>query len=90
MRIGKDGNIIPPSDGAGSIGTASRCWGLIRGVIVKSGDLAFENNFRVTEDEKAGLAFLNPKGEKIAVLDAEGNLHVGGNIYIKSKVIEEN
>jgi hypothetical protein len=33
-------------DGAGSIGTASKRWGLVRGVVVQSSDLLFENGYR--------------------------------------------
>ena len=48
-----------------------------------TGDIVLSNNFTVTEDEKVGVAFKNDEGEKIAVLDKKGNLH------IKGKVIED-
>ncbi len=48
--------------------------------MVTSGDLVFENGGRVTEDETAGLAFKNPDGDKIAVLDWNGNFHIKGKI----------
>jgi len=48
-----------------------------------TGDITFANNFSVTEDETAGLAFKNDAGEKIAVLDRKGNLG------IKRRLIEE-
>jgi len=48
-----------------------------------TGDIALANDFTVTEDQKHGIAFKNDAGEKIAVLDREGNLH------IKGKVIED-
>jgi len=79
MRIDNHGDVIPPSDGAGSIGTEARRWGLIRGVVVTSGDLVFENGVKATE-EGDGLAFMNKNGNKIAVLDNEGNLQVKGKI----------
>jgi len=48
-----------------------------------TGDMKFANNYVVTEDEKEGLAFKNDAGEKIAVLDRQGNFR------IKGKFIEE-
>jgi hypothetical protein len=42
-----------------------------------TGDVTFANGLRATE-EGDGLAFLNPKGGKIAVLDGQGNLHIKG------------
>jgi len=78
--VDKDGNILPGTDTAGSIGTASKRWGNVYAVTVTQGDLVFMNNFKVTENEKSGLAFKNDAGEKIAVLDREGNLHIKGRI----------
>jgi hypothetical protein len=47
-------------------------------------DIIFVNKFRITEAEKLGfkkgLAFLNPKGKVLMMLDREGNLHVAGKI----------
>jgi hypothetical protein len=47
-------------------------------------DLVFENGFRITEAEKlglgSGLAFLNPKGKVLMLLDGEGNIHVAGKL----------
>jgi hypothetical protein len=45
-----------------------------------TGDVTFANDFTVTEDEKLGLAFKNDAGEKIAVLDREGNLRIKGRL----------
>jgi len=47
---------------------------------LSNGDMKFANDFTVTEDKNDGLAFLNPKGAKIAVLDSEGNFHIKGDI----------
>jgi len=47
-------------------------------------DITFQNDFRITEAEKLGfkkgLAFLNPKGKVLMMLDGEGNLHVAGKV----------
>jgi len=43
-----------------------------------TGDMKFANNYIVTEDEREGLAFKNEAGEKIAVLDRQGNFHIKG------------
>jgi len=49
-----------------------------------SGDIRFQNDFRITEAEKLGfkkgLAFLNPKGKVLMMLDGKGNLHVAGKV----------
>jgi len=45
-----------------------------------TGDITFANSFKVTENDEAGLAFLNDGGEKIAVLDRQGNIHIKGKI----------
>jgi hypothetical protein len=79
MRITGAGDIIPPSDISGNIGTASNRWALVRAKTITSGDLVFENGMRATEDG-AGLAFKNDAGEKIAVLDREGNFYVKGEV----------
>ena len=46
--------------------------------------MVFANDFRITEAEKfglgKGLAFLNPKGRVLMVLDEEGNLSIAGKI----------
>ena len=45
-----------------------------------TGDMKFANNYIVTEDEREGLAFKNDAGEKIAVLDKDGNFHIKGKV----------
>ena len=44
-----------------------------------TGDITYANGVKTTE-EGDGLAFLNAKGEKIAVLDREGNWHIKGKV----------
>ena len=45
-----------------------------------TGDITLANDFTVTEDEKAGVAFKNDAGERIAALDREGNFHIKGDL----------
>lgn len=85
MRIDKDGNVTPPSDNTGSIGTASKRWALVRAATVTQGDLVYENGVRSTE-EGDGIAFYNPQGKKIAVLDSQGNLRIKGD-FIKDPTL---
>jgi len=73
------GHILPMTDNAQDLGSGTKRWRLIRGVTITPGDLRFENNFTITEDQ-IGLAFKNDAGEKIAVLDREGNLHIKGQV----------
>jgi len=44
-----------------------------------TGDVEFANGIKTTE-EGDGLAFLNARGNRIAVLDSEGNLRIKGDI----------
>lgn len=74
------GHAVPDADNAYNCGQNGARWKLVRAVTVTPGDLVFENGYRVTEDEKAGLAFKNDAGEKIAALDRQGNLHIKGKI----------
>jgi len=73
------GTILPTSDNAYNCGSSSKRWKLVRAVTITPGDLVFENGVKATE-EGDGLAFINPKGSKIAVLDREGNLHIKGQV----------
>ncbi len=60
-------------------GNDQKRWRLVRARTIKPGDLIFENGVKATE-EGDGLAFLNPQGIKIAIIDGEGNLHIKGEI----------
>ncbi len=79
VALSCEGHALPTADAAYNCGDESHRWSLVRAVTVTPGDLVFENGVRATE-EADGLAFVNPNGVKIAVLDAEGNLHIKGNI----------
>jgi len=52
-------------------------------------DLVFANDFRITEAEKLGLgrglAFLNPKGKVIMLLDEDGNIEISGKLKENTK-----
>lgn len=47
---------------------------------VTAGDVVFKNNFRLTENGDKGIDLLNPRGEKIASFDEDGNFWVKGRI----------
>jgi hypothetical protein len=53
--------------------------GNVKCASVIPGDIVFENGIRATEDGD-GLAFKNPAGEKIALLDSQGNLRIKGRL----------
>jgi hypothetical protein len=80
MRITGAGDIIPPSDISGNIGTASNRWALVRAKTITSGDLVFENGYRFTEDTGSGMRLTNENGTTIAKFDHEGNLHIKGKV----------
>jgi len=74
-----EGHAMPEYDNRYNLGDSKRRWKLIRGVTITPGDLVFENGVR-TSEENDGLAFFNPKGTKIALLDSKGNFHIKGKI----------
>jgi hypothetical protein len=74
------GHALPDADNAYNCGDSGKRWKLVRAKTVTSGDLVFENGYKVTEDESDGLTFLNSKGTKIASLDSKGNFHIRGKI----------
>ncbi len=80
MRITDTGAIVPPSDGAGSVGLDSQRWGLVRAVTITPGDLVFENGYRLTEDAHSGMLLVNDEGTTIAKFDRDGNLHIKGKL----------
>jgi hypothetical protein len=57
-------------------------------VTLHQGDALFQNNFRITEAEKLGfkkgLAFLNPKGKVIMLIDGNGNVEIFGELKQQS------
>jgi len=63
----------------GAIGGAGKRWSDLYVKTLHQGDILFENGIRATE-EGEGLAFVNKRGTKIAILDDEGNLHIKGEI----------
>lgn len=60
--------IIPSADNQGNVGSATRRFALVRAVTVTSGDLCFENGWKLTEAERLGL------GEGIAVVRPDGSV----------------
>jgi hypothetical protein len=83
LVIDNSGKFTSPSDNVGNIGITGRSWASVKDHIMPPGDLVFENGYRVTEDRKSGLLFLNQRSEQIGKLDEEANFR------IKGKFIEE-
>jgi hypothetical protein len=77
MQLTSARELLPGTDNTGSIGKEGQKWNLVRATTITPGDLVFENGVRATEEED-GLVFMNPKGTRIAQLDAKGNLHIKG------------
>jgi hypothetical protein len=73
-------NLVPDYDDKYECGDPSYRWSLVRGVTITSGDLIFENNFRIVENGTDGLAFVDPQENIIAILDSAGNLKIAGTI----------
>jgi len=74
-----EGHAMPEHDGRYNLGDSKRRWKHIRGVTITPGDLVFENGVKASED-KDGIAFFNPNGTKIALLDSQGNLRIKGKL----------
>lgn len=74
-----EGHAMPEHDNRFNLGDSERRWKLVRGVTITPGDLVFENGVK-TSEENDGLAFFNPNGTKIALLDSQGNFHIKGKI----------
>lgn len=70
------GDAVPGMD----VGIVGARWASVRAANVYSGDLHFQNGFRITE-EGDGLAFMNPLDEKVAILDGSGNLRLKGKVH---------
>ena len=82
---GTTGSVVPGANNTGGIGTDLLRWASIYGVSVYSGDVIFENKFRITEGDKFGeetgsLVFVNSSSEKIMKLDSQGNLWIKGEV----------
>jgi hypothetical protein len=72
----------------GGITTSSLATGAVNCTNWHATDIIFKNDFRITEAENLklgkGLAFLNPKGKIIMLLDENGNLALFGKLRPKS------
>jgi hypothetical protein len=77
------GHMNPDTNNTYSLGNASYKWSDIWAVNTHFGDVNFANDFKITEvveEGKEALAFMNHRGEKIMVVDEEGNLYIKGEL----------
>lgn len=89
-------DILPGADDEGSIGLAGTRWSLVRATTITSGDLNFENDWKFTEawedgtwgplskgqkKSTKGLYIFNHRGDRMAWLDNEGNIHARGQFF---------
>ena len=70
-------DFVPGGDNMINLGTNSLRWKLVRGVTITPGDLKFENDWVITENEKSdlpksGLIFKSPAGKTIMILTEDG------------------
>ena len=74
--------LLPVGDAVAGmdVGIVGARWNSVRAANVFSGDLHFENGYRVSEDAVDGLVFFNGKNERIAIIDGQGNLRIKGKL----------
>lgn len=59
-----DITILPSADNQGQIGSDAYRFNLVRAQTVSSGDLQFDNGWRLTEDDDYGVCLISPEDKK--------------------------
>jgi hypothetical protein len=84
------GDLLPLSDGTGSVGNNQRRWNLVRAKTITPGDVVLSDRqtgrelYRIHEDEN-NIYFDDIRtGAPLMRLDRNGNLHLSGKIYQNS------
>jgi len=83
--------LVPPFDDTGTVGTDALRFSYIRGVVLASGHIKFDNNFMIAENPErlgGGIVFINEKGETVAVLTSKGDLRIEG-VFAHGVPVEE-
>jgi len=81
-KLQVNGNIVPEAAGQ-DLGATGLEWDLI------TADITFANSFVITEKGDEAIMWLNPDGEEIMSLDADGNLIYKGVVGVKDKRVDE-
>jgi hypothetical protein len=91
LQVDTNGNLFPPTDNTGQIGTNSNRWAKVRATVVQSGDLVLSNKetgeqlYTIKEDEN-NIYFLDFRtGKEMMRLDVQGNLYLKGKIFQNQK-----
>ena len=63
-----------------SLGYSDAKWSDLWVVNLHTGDIDLGNNFKIKEEGDDKIAFYNPKGDKVMVLDKKGNLYLKGQV----------
>ena len=63
-----------------SLGYSDAKWSDLWVVNLHTGDIDLGNNFKIKEEGEDKIAFYNPKGDKVMVLDKKGNLYLKGQV----------
>jgi hypothetical protein len=75
-----NGHLVPTTDHGFDLGTPTNRWNNVRAANFITGDITMDNDFVITEEGEKAIAFLNPRGEKVAILDRQGNLYLKGRV----------
>jgi hypothetical protein len=80
-------SFFPGADAVGDIGNASNRWSLVRAVTITSGDVLFENGWRMTEDlGRNGMTVISPRGTEIMSFSEEGIFYKRRKVTLQKKM----
>lgn len=69
LNIIGDYIIQPNIDGEVCLGQDSNRFKVVRAITIASGDVLFENEWRLTEDEVYGVVLVSPQGKKFKMME---------------------
>jgi hypothetical protein len=80
LHISSAGVVSPGTTGTQDIGTSSLRWGVAYVSSIDTGDVRFDNKFKLTEHDKVGIdtpgmALCNAFGRVVAFFDEDGNVY---------------
>lgn len=87
LQIDTNGNIIPPTDNTGQIGTDTNRWAKVRATVIENGDLILSDKetgekYYLIKEDKDNIYFTDYRtGNEMMRLDKKGNLYLKGKVF---------